>query len=278
MYLKMSDEEYFALPDLNQSKIKDYISLTPAAFDHKQKEERSQTEAMLFGSIVHCMVLEPESYHERYACFVFDDTKLDPEKEYKNIKATKIYKEQYAEFLDRSGDKIVIDQDLASRAGLASMSLKKEVEAFQNVGTPDVQTEMAVVAKLLGVPSKAKLDYVRMDSNLIIDIKTTSDPLDDASLHRHVYKWHFPIQSAFYLDLMKEETGQDWTMIFAMVNSKLPYDVRCMAVSDELTPDFLDIGREKIVEGIDLHRLYETDRPKFFETTTFLPEKVPYWY
>jgi hypothetical protein len=231
---------------------------------------------MLFGSIVHCMVLEPEAYHERYACFVFDETKLT--KEYKNVKQTKEYRSQYADFLDRSDGKIVVDAETASRAGLAAMSLKKEVEAFQNVGTPEVETEMAVVAELLGVPSKAKLDYVRKDSHLVMDIKTTSDPLDDASLHRHVYKWHFPIQAAFYLDLMKEETGEDWTMIFAMVNSKLPYDVRCMAVSDELTPDFLDIGREKVVEGIELHRLYETDRPKFFETTTFLPEKVPYWY
>lgn len=278
MYLKMSDAEYFALPDLNQSKIKDYISLTPVAFEHKQGEERSQTDAMLFGSVVHCMVLEPEAYNDRYACFVFDDTKLDPEKEYKNVKATKVYKEQVAEFLEINKDKIVIDADVAGRAGLAAMSLKKNIEAFQNVGQPEVETEMAVIQKLHGVPCKAKLDYARRDSNLIIDIKTTADPLDDDSLSRHVYKWHFPIQAAFYLDLMKAETSDDYTMIFALVNSKLPYDVRCMAVSDELTPDFLDVGRQKVIDGLELHRQYTTARSEFFETTTFLPEKVPYWY
>jgi len=277
MIISITDKEYFGMPDMNQSTIKNILSMTPRSFVHSRTVPKKDTPATIFGTLVHCLLLEPKEVNQRYATFVFDDTVLEG-KEYKNLKATKIYKEQYQKFIDENEGKQIVDTSVFDNAELAAGALRDDVSLLKMVGNEDVDTEMCVINQLYGSSCKAKLDFVRREHKLILDVKTTIDPLDDINLYRHLYKWDFPIQAAFYIDLMKAETGHDYTMFFAIVNSNPPFDTRVVVVNDRLTPDFLDAGRAKIVKGFKLLDIYAKDLDAFLHQTTFIPETIPTWY
>ena len=276
MITKISDREYFDRPEINQSMIKDVLKMTPRDFSHHQYADRDVTPNMMFGTLVHCMLLEPEEFKNRYAIFNFDYDLLGG-KLYKNLKNTKVWKDSYSAFCAVNEGKTIID-DLALEEAHHAVNMVKCSTKLFDTQDDESQSEVAVINTLNGVSCKAKLDLLLPKNKMIIDIKTTVDSLTDSSLTRHIYKWDFPIQAAFYLDLMKQETGEDYIFAFVLVNSTAPYDCRVMLVSDKMTPDFLNVGREKIEDGLILLHQYNSEKEKFFEKRAFIPDHVPAWY
>lgn len=61
VFKKMTDEEYFAFDALNASTGKKHIN-TPARAQYKTEK----TKGMGFGSVFHCLVLEPKEFDKRY--------------------------------------------------------------------------------------------------------------------------------------------------------------------------------------------------------------------
>lgn len=71
---------------------------SPSDFIDYCFREKKQTDAMLLGILVHCLVLEPEKFAERYT--VMDDTEIMAQlADSGNPRNTKIYKEWKAKFL-----------------------------------------------------------------------------------------------------------------------------------------------------------------------------------
>lgn len=81
---------------LSFSSLKAFRS-SPRDFLDYQFRERVQTEAMLLGSVIHCLVLEPEKFAEKYT--VMDDRKKVEEIGGGNPRATNLYKAWKAEFM-----------------------------------------------------------------------------------------------------------------------------------------------------------------------------------
>lgn len=71
---------------------------SPSDFIDYVFKEKKQTDAMLLGTLIHCIVLEPEKFEERYT--VMDDTEIMVTlADSGNPRNTKIYKEWKANFL-----------------------------------------------------------------------------------------------------------------------------------------------------------------------------------
>lgn len=87
---------------------------SPAKFVEYKMKQKVTTDAMLFGSMVHCLLLEPQDFDNRY--FTFDDTEKIREIGGGNPRNTKVYKEWKAEKLAEAGDRLAVDPQDYQRA------------------------------------------------------------------------------------------------------------------------------------------------------------------
>lgn len=90
---------------LSFSSIKAFRN-SPADFLDYQFREKKQTDAMLLGRIIHCLVLEPDTFKDKYT--IMDDSEIMAQlSESGNPRNTKIYKEWKSTFLAQcTGDTI----------------------------------------------------------------------------------------------------------------------------------------------------------------------------
>lgn len=80
---------------------------SPRSFVEYKMRQRVTTDAMIFGSMLHCLILEPESFDKRYFCF--DDTDKVAEIGGGNPRNTKAYKEWKVYVVADAGDRIVVE-------------------------------------------------------------------------------------------------------------------------------------------------------------------------
>lgn len=121
---------------LSFSSLKDFADSPKDFIDYKLllKEE---TDAMKYGSLVHCLLLEPDKFEERYV--VFDDADLMASIGGAKPRATKAYKEQRDIFHAENQGKIILDVDTYNQAKFV------QINALNN---------RAVKAKLDGLTQK----------------------------------------------------------------------------------------------------------------------------
>lgn len=104
---------------LNNEKALSFSALkafaeSPAAFIQYQLRQRKTTPTMIFGSLVHCLILEPEKFPSVYA--VLDDTAKCINIGGKSPRQTNAYKEWKADFIALNEGKTVISIDVFDRA------------------------------------------------------------------------------------------------------------------------------------------------------------------
>jgi hypothetical protein len=84
----------------------------PAKFVEYKMKQKVTTDAMVYGSMVHCLVLEPDDFENRY--FTFDDSAKCADLiagGAKSPRATKAYKEWYLAETEGAGERIVVTPD-----------------------------------------------------------------------------------------------------------------------------------------------------------------------
>lgn len=65
-YNNMSNEEYHSSHALSSSTLKKYSGRTHAHIEYERLNPKEETEAMFIGTLVHCLVLEPEEFEKEY--------------------------------------------------------------------------------------------------------------------------------------------------------------------------------------------------------------------
>lgn len=100
---------------------------SPNAYIEYALKEKKQTDAMLLGVVVHCLVWEPQNFGSKFT--VMDDTeicnKLINEKGAKSPRATNDYKAWKADFLAKNTDKQVIDLKVHNMAKFMANAVLK---------------------------------------------------------------------------------------------------------------------------------------------------------
>lgn len=195
-------------------------------------EHRESTPSMEFGTLCHASILEPKSLHSRY-CVMPDLTVgiVRPDgTPYSNVRATKAYEDRLREWQSNETRIPISQSDMTSAiCVLEAVQANARAAEWLGFGSDDrPETELCLVWNDLetGIQCKARVDAIRPDRRLLIDVKTTSDAM---GFGKSIATYGYHRQAAFYCAGAAAVFGgqpQDWTFAVIVVESERPCCVR----------------------------------------------------
>ena len=146
---------------LGSTDLKNILNSPRAFLDGRQKP-RKPSAAMELGTLSHVLLLEPETYQDKYAIFATEE-KVN----------TKLYKAVKADFISKNKDKIIIKQETYDQA-------KVVIESFSSAPALErceKEKPFFCEADVNGTPIKLKAlcDAVDTEKHIIFDFKTIRD-------------------------------------------------------------------------------------------------------
>ncbi len=230
MYLSSSDLKLI-LQDSYQIYLKKF---------HGVKAEFGNKLALDLGSYIHSLVLEPEKTHEEF--IVFEGRRAG---------------KKFSEFKAENPGKIIIN-DVSDHLAqeIKTEIFKDEIAtSLLSKGRP----EISIFGDLEGVAVKARADYLVGDK--IVDLKTSSAPVDLSNFVQTIAKYKYELSAAFYKDIFDKMYGKSHDFYFVSV-CKNPVSIQCYKVSDEtlergriLYKKALQIWKKCVESGIWKHSL-----------------------
>jgi len=170
----MPASQYHAVDAVSSTLIKNILhDETTAGFPVKQSEE------MLLGELIHCMVLEPGKVDAEYAAA--DGRR--PKKGEDGLSR------------DESG-RILFTPLNWSRAEASAQAIKTDPECEKILAAGEGEVSMFWTDVPTGLPCKARIDWA--GPHCLMDIKTTADPVDADSVQGLVGNWRWWVQDLWY--------------------------------------------------------------------------------
>lgn len=222
----MSQNIYRELPAISASDIK-LVLENP--YLYKMKWAKPKTDNMVLGSLIHCLVIEPEAFDKYYLVLPELNLRLKSDKEvFENINL-------------ENPKKTLIKQDIFNKAkDIADSIFNSNIGNLFKGGFG----EASYVKPCYGVQCKVRPDYYLKDKNIIIDLKTTKfGGANLSSFQKTIANFKYYIQAAFYLDVLEADK-----FFFVAVETEEPYMIGLY----ELDSVALDLGRDKIKKGIEI--------------------------
>jgi exodeoxyribonuclease VIII len=213
---------YDEIKAINWSSLK-HLAISPLLYRWRLEHPEPRKPAFIFGGAVHCAILEPEKFDERYA--VFD-----------GIRRGKAWEDWLA---IHPGVESLKPDELDAIRSIAAAVLGHRVAAGLLRGG---RREEAVTwtDEETGLACKGRLDYLRPD--FVIDLKTTRDPAP-SRFERASASYGYAGQVAFYHDGAARQRlipGDVPPYLIAPQTSE-PYDVAVF----QLAPETLEAGRRQ---------------------------------
>jgi hypothetical protein len=227
--IKLSDLEYFSIDAVSQSGINQFLK-SPAHYKLWKFRKPEQTSAMKFGSAVHCAFLEPDRFE---AAYTYSD--LD--------KRTKLFKE----FEEKNKDKIILTQnEMETILGMRSVfQQSKYKDLLSEHGSA---TEQAVIwtDKESGLKCKAKIDYMNIETNTLLDLKTTTESRPEIFI-QHAARLGYHVQAAFYKHALEiSDLKVDHVKLLVM-EKEAPFVVAVYNADKALLEKGTDLFRQALI-------------------------------
>lgn len=200
----------------------------------KASVKKETTAAMGFGSLVDCLLLEPEKFTTRYALSPFDSFRT---------KAAQEWRDEMA-----AGGVEVMAEDKYESAKSAIGAVLDHPEAARLLNGSRNQVAFRYDT-CHGLASKGLIDIVPTEDDTLVDLKTCSQSAleDRRSLARHIFDWGYHIQAGAYLDGWNEASGEERMRFkFIFVTSSAPF--RCAVV--ELPYAAILLGSQQYLSGV----------------------------
>lgn len=186
----MPAKDYHAYAALNKTAIEKLLRC-PLEYKLDRDNPQEQTAPMAFGTLVHSVILEPETVEARYHVM-------------KNSGTTKAGKAEKAQALEQ-GKTIVSQADWdKAQAMLANVRAHKACSWL--LGLPG-ESEVSMAWELVTDDGftrqcKGRADRIASlpEGRIIIDLKTTSGPVSQQELERTSFKWGWHRQAGWYSD------------------------------------------------------------------------------
>lgn len=217
---KMTDSEYFAYPAVSASQIKAYDK--GAYYFWKQspfnpeKEEDKETDALVFGKLCHCLLLEPSAFKNMFAVCDIGATRRN--KKYEDAK------------LENPGKCVVSQQEL-DRAMKMIANVKEHKLASVIVNGATAELPYIWKDEATGLMCKAKIDAIKRTKNgiVVIDYKTSSDI---EGLLNWPQKLQYPLQAEFYKRAVKAKYGEEICEFVFIIQSNKEGEEDVIAVAN----------------------------------------------
>lgn len=232
MLKNMNMSEYLAAEGISKSGL-DQLSKSPAHYQAWLKEKPEPTAAMIFGSAVHCALLEPHRFPGSYV--------QAPEIE----RRSNAGKAAYADWERANAGKMVLSQDQME-------TIRGMQDAFNSHPLVSGVLRWAQIERCAfwrdeetNVLCKSRPDIVT-SNGLVIDLKTTADASKEA-FARDSWKYRYHVQAAMYLEGVTSVLGKLHSdFLFIAVEKEAPYAISVYAAE----PVFLTIGRDQMRAGL----------------------------
>lgn len=202
---------------LSFSSIKQFIR-SPQHYVQYLTQEKKQTDAMLLGSVVHNLILQPQTFDDKYV--------VEPEFN----KRTNQGKEDYQKFLDRVAEKRL--QAIPPNVFVKAKELVTQFMNSQNykyVADTNIR-EQRFDKEQDGLPICGYIDAMSNEYN--IELKTVSSA-DVGDIQRDFYNLKYHLQAAIY------NWVNDKKVMYVVIETSFPYLSKVFVASDS----YIEYGR-----------------------------------
>lgn len=227
--------EYFARPEISNSflsLVRKAPALAKAYLDGTYRRE--ETPSMRLGTLVHTLVLEPDTFGSRYA--------VAPECD----RRTKAGKEEFERFTAEAAGREIIPREMHEQAAAMAAAIRSHNMARALLVAGDA--EVSVFADLNEMACKSRIDFVR-EGGILVDLKTTADASPEA-FARSCANFGYHRQAAMYRDIARTAGIAHEDFVFVCVEQKPPYLVACYQLNAEAEEQ----GRREYRHALDIWR------------------------
>ena len=239
----MPEAQYHAHPAMSKGKLWP-MKQSAAHFLHNLNAPMSDpTPQMFLGTLVHALVLEPDTFESRY--FVGHPPDVN--------RRTDAGKTEYAAWLQSHlGRQWVLPEVFASATQMAHNVLAHPMlrEIFNTrIGWPecsifwqDLQTE---------IECKARVDLWTPALQFAIDLKIAADA-SPSGFSRACAKFGYYLQDAHYMEGLRNVMSLETVnpMLFVVVENKPPYAVGLYTLDDD-SRDFAERERQRLMQHVE---------------------------
>lgn len=183
----MSHEDHLSYSSLSCFKK------SPQKFIDYKLGIKEETDAMLYGGMMHCLALEPTEFHNRY--HVIDDADKCNEIGGAKPRATKVYKEWYANAVKEAGDKQIVENGDYHAARIAAANIRNN-RASAKILDQALIKEKPVQWEFKNFKFHGFIDGI--GEKVVFDLKTCTDAAPD-KFQREIIKRGYHLQGAMYL-------------------------------------------------------------------------------
>jgi len=228
------EKEYRASDGISRSELW-LLRESPEKFKWAQEHPEEPTPALIFGSLVHKLLLEPETFDEDFAIMPDVDRR------------TKAGKEAYNAFLSDFSEKYIISRADYEKA--LQMANKAKQTPFVSKLLDNGKHEVAYYWNdaFTNERCKVRLDCITElgGKTIIVDYKTTANASTDSFI-KSAINYGYDFQSAMYCVAVKMNTGIDPVFVFIAQEKDPPYAVNVLQADNYLLKRGYDIFRELI--------------------------------
>lgn len=244
LYRDMSFADYIAVDAFSNS---DMTLLARSAWHWKNRLPKTQTRAMLCGSLAHCAQLEPHALSDRYV-FVPESAPRKPTEAQWNAKKSNedsmTAKAWWSEFLDGKGDREIVTAAEFAVTQMQLAALTAEPTLARLLATGYSECSVFWVDADTGIYCKARPDHVHVIDARTVELIDLKSAIDDSpsGFGRASARLGYERQAAHYTAGFEQATGlKVEKFTFAVVTSAPPV----LAVPYLLPDDVVEQGRDE---------------------------------
>lgn len=237
--IDVKDEDYFKIPRVSASSLKRIFN--EEEYEIANNIQVEKTDAMILGSLVHCLILENSEVSKRYVPMPKVDLR------------TKIGKETKAKFEEENKDKQIVSfEDWETAMGC--------YEAFNSCSIKDIfvgKSEIALLFDIDGEKAKLKLDHYVEEIGLLLDLKTTR--LSGNAFAKECCNRDYPLQGSFYYDGMNSVGMRVERVFFVGIKTIKPYKITLV----EQERNVIEFGREQYMTALQVWKDIKNNTRKY---------------
>jgi len=223
VYFSLSNEDYHRGEGISKSQLDD-IAISMAIYHWRKKapEDEEKKEPLTVGTALHCLLLEPDAFSERFVSMPDFNRRSNAGKE-----EEKCFREEMA-----GSGKTILSAEIWRKLFLMRDSTYAHPSARWLLDKPGhCEASIYWTDKETGVLCRTRPDKFLSGMPVIIDVKKIADM---ARFPRHIAEFRYHVQDAFYRESFRESYGETPMFVFIVVSDTIDcgrYPVRVYSLS-----------------------------------------------
>ncbi len=229
----MTEKEYRQHPAISRSQLF-RLRESPEKFKYYEDNPEPPTPALIFGQLLHAMVLQPETVNKEFA-------------EAPNVdRRTTKGKAEWAAFEAYAEDKTIVTSDMVDTA-VEIMKKLSSNDYVRQLLSGEREKPFFWTDELTGEECKCRADCISNVNgiDIIVDLKTAECAETDTFM-RHAIKYGYNLQAAMYSEGVRKCTGKEHAFVFIVIEKKPPYAINILQADKTFITHGYDMFRELI--------------------------------